>query len=678
MPVRAEATSAVQSERLSIDGRRQAVWLKSAYSASLWEVADTHDATRTAKINFDFLLADGRSLIEVDGLLSTVKEYAWWLRDARFSRIDDSATHANMVRNLMSISHSLTFKGIWSFAHVQPYDLEILIEECQYGLDAVLHASERLQKHLEVLEVNNRNLKLPYGGLPRYIIESSGARTTVIHVEQLLTACNIPLSASTNPRVATVVSNAAQENGLKTHSRKAAKSEVPPFTNITVQALQRWLDPIEQLYSMRRRVEADAIEFRPFPRGAARVAAVKGVGTQRTPTAPPRLVLHLLEHAARWIFDHDRVRLSGPSTRAEALRMATACWILLAAFSARRNEEIDDLRSGCLQAHDEENYWLHIYIEKTLQHKEWIPVPLLVARAVETLETMSARARRQSKTDYLFQWLSPDGKIIRYDIGDHLDDFARLVKVPLHQPLDESPREWHWSPHQFRRFFAVLYFYRYEGASVEALAHHLRHFSLDMTRHYITQDPEVAALWTDVQWGYVGHVARTIVSGERSVGGTVGSRLKKTAQRLTDMFRRKLQIASVDRVAAALTLMMERQGLVLTPKPWITCTCPRTRDAAHAAACRSQQALTKDDVGPDFAKAGPPVCARCRFGMAEGDRLDMIDGEERHLLAAVSSDLRGNALIGRFERERLIDLRHVRGSLYEKAAPFTPRSSEVG
>jgi hypothetical protein len=73
-----------------------------------------------------------------------------------------------------------------------------------------------------------------------------------------------------------------------------------------------------------------------------------------------------------------------------------------------------------------------------------------------------------------------------------------------------------------RRFFAVFYFYRFDGATIETLAHHPRHFNLEITRRYVTQDKEVASLWRDVEWGYMGDVARAIVAGERAVGGPMG------------------------------------------------------------------------------------------------------------------------------------------------------------
>ena len=46
---------------------------------------------------------------------------------------------------------------------------------------------------------------------------------------------------------------------------------------------------------MRRHMEAETIPFKPFPQGAAKVAAVKGIPAERTPILSPRLALYLFE-----------------------------------------------------------------------------------------------------------------------------------------------------------------------------------------------------------------------------------------------------------------------------------------------------------------------------------------------------------------------------------------------
>lgn len=287
------------------------------------------------------------------------------------------------------------------------------------------------------------------------------------------------------------------------------------------------------------------------------------------------------------------------------------------------------------------------------------------------LRYISASARLKTGTSELFQWEAPDGRVATIEVGRYLDDFAKLVGVPTYKARDGKgePWHWHWHPHQFRRFFAVLYFYRFDGASIEALSHHLRHFNIEMTRRYVTMDPEVAALWTDVEWGYMGHIARQIVAGERSVSGAAGERIRKTARRLLDVFRRKLLIVTPDRIAACVVNVMQRKGMVLTPKPWVTCSCPKTRDAAITAACRRSEPSDSKAVGPDFANAGPTVCPKCPHGLIESTRRAHIDGEITHLDAAIASQSRVHTLFGELERGRVIELRSVLDSQYRNLPP---------
>lgn len=261
----------------------------------------------------------------------------------------------------------------------------------------------------------------------------------------------------------------------------------------------------------------------------------------------------------------------------------------------------------------------------------------------------------------LLQWLTPEGAILHLNVGRHLDDFATAVGVPQHTPRGGVPTTWHWAPHQFRRFFAILYFYRFEGASIEVLSHHLRHFSLEMTKRYITEDPEVASIVTDVEWSYMGDVARSIAAGERSVAGSAGAKLKKTARRLIDLLRRKVHVvASIDNVGAALNLVMQRSGMVLTPKPWVTCSCPRTKDAALVAGCRHDSQISDRAVGPDFAQAGPSVCSACPHAIIEGDRQGFIAAEIEHLENVAANDARSGTIFGALERERVVELRQFR------------------
>lgn len=629
----------------TIGDERRAAWLLSDYGSTSWHVSDTHQKERVATIDFDYPLANGRSLLESERLLATVKEYAWWIRDPRFSAIDDAETHKVLVRNLMHLTHRLSLENIQSFSQLVPYDIERLVELCRFGLDSVLDASARIGRHLAAL--------VEGPGLP--VRTREGRSTRLVAAEQIIQGADLPTSCSRLPRVSWRIASCAQAHGL--HVRPVAEEE-PLLVNQTVQALQRWLDPIEQLYAMRRHAKAETLTFKPFPQGAAKVAGVKGVVAERTLTPPPRLVLHLLEGAARRLVEQP---LQVPRTLASVRTMATACWIIIATFTARRLEEINELEDGCLHGDASNGRWLEIYIEKTLQRKEMIPVPLIVEKAVRVLETISADARRNTGDKLLFQWLDNDGRARFIDVARHLDAFAEAVGVPLHNEKGRASEAWHWHPHQFRRFFAILYFYRFDGSSIEALSHHLRHFNLEMTKRYITRDKEVAALWTDVEWGYMGHVARAIVAGERSVSGSAGGRLSKAASRLKDKYQSLLRVALPDAAGTALKLVMMRNGMVLTPKPWVTCSCPRTTDAAAKAACRTGQPAS---VGPDFAKAGPTVCSGCPHAIIEANRERVILDEARHLAAACKVGSRADTLFGEMERARLVDVTLAREAGY--------------
>jgi hypothetical protein len=363
-----------------------------------------------------------------------------------------------------------------------------------------------------------------------------------------------------------------------------------------------------------------------------------------------------------------------PRNAGEAADLATACWILVAAFSARRDKEVLEIEDGCLLGSDEDGWWVRFHIEKTLQRADAVPVPGIVASAIRRLMELSATARAATGEPSIFQWRDGDGVPVRLDPGRRLDHFAALVGTPTHVDRKGRSSAWHWHPHQFRRFFAILYFYRFEGATIEALSHHLRHFSLEMTRRYVTVDPEVAAMWTDVRWGYERRVAVEIVSGT-ATGGGAGDRLRRLAERIRDAIIRKLHVVHPDNLGSALALVMRRQGLVLTPKPWVTCTCPATREGARKAACRRETAGDAADAGPDFARAGPTVCGGCPHAMIADRHRAAVAAEVEHLSSATSGP-RAGTLFGALEAARVAQLEHVAASRYARVAGLPAGSAE--
>ncbi|QDP02904.1 integrase [Thalassotalea sp. PS06] len=134
---------------------------------------------------------------------------------------------------------------------------------------------------------------------------------------------------------------------------------------------------------------------------------------------------------------------------------------------------------------------LTTYSAKVYQASQTFPTTHLVARAIEILEQLSEPLRRETGSDSILEFPT------LYDVGEktdeigsnHLNEFAEFCDVT---PEDEEPFQ--FSEHQFRRLFAMMYYYRYENPDLSTLSWHLRHTDFNMTRKYITDADFQAAM----------------------------------------------------------------------------------------------------------------------------------------------------------------------------------------
>jgi hypothetical protein len=668
-------------------------------------VIDDDNADIYEDISFEYRMSDGRCLTETPRLYSSVKEYAFFVRDGRFSSIATASAHFQTVRLQMAIAHALTLRNIPSYAHLQPADIDELVQELRFGLDGILKAAERVEAFIKALASDPTARAERYKGFP-VARTPQGRSKNMIDSAQLMTLCHLPDSAKMLPRVAWLTADAAVRYGMSPGSKGERPSTLPALENVTCQQLQRSLDCLQVLYSMRNFVKCEAPQAPPFPQGVMKVANAYGVKSKPTPVPPPMLTLHLLEAStkligqdARYILDVlertdsssvregeqalFRFRDAFPAEFAQSLRvlsrekqllrlvamLITACWVIIAAFTARRYEETLALDEASLRGSDEEGWWLHCHISKTTRSKEWLPVPIIVARSFNLLCLISAPARANGASS-LYSWIMPTGlgraKVREISPRLSLNDLASAVGTPMHS-IDGIDSDWHWIPRQFRRFFAVLYFYRFEGADIAILSYFLRHFDIETTRGYLTHDPEAAKFFREVEKDYVRRLADSIADGERVVGGAMGERLKKITKLIKSKLRKHLMVTSS--VGEQLYNVIERGGLVITPKPWTTCTCPRTQLAAKKARCRAGQVITDDTLGPSFADAGPLVCSICKWALLEPAKSKYAVRTEVTLEAAVASGCREGTLFGDLERDNLIELQKLSSGMFGVSNP---------
>lgn len=703
---RAPKESVEGAFRAQVD--RSASWLLSPYEDDQWTVVDI-DGANPKCINFMYRMSDGRYLPEWHDFYQSVKEYAWWSRDEVRGYINDSMTHVSRVIALMSVVHSLSYRGVASLNDVRPHHIDRIVERASWGAEGVLEGRSRIIEYLDGVEQEARRAEdcdapLRDRGLPRYVLPN-GKVTDRIATSEVVARANLPDSTIRLNRVIQPIAVAAERAGLRCQGRI---DEVAP-QRLTETAMTRIIDPLQHIYWLRNVIRAASLPFNPFPDGVYAAVRPYGLPVKRTPTPSPPAALGLLQQAVVWVTAygtsvldleeacHDsrgnpyyyrvahlnqlslRIPTSGvagspwPCTlRRDSVHdeltlfhvvkyLVSACWIVLATFTGRRLTELDRLKVDALHGSDRDGWWIRCYIAKTLKREEDIPVPNVAARAMELLARLSARARSARSDDHVFYWMSPfsdkdEPDCIQLDPSASLDDFARHVSPAMSARSQEANKGWHWTAHQFRRFFAIMYFYIYEDSSLEVLSHHLRHFSLQMTRVYLTRDPEQVPIWLDAEWAYRGDIARAAVAHERTLGGPMGARLRKVARRFSDVLRRRLSVVSPERVSAHVGKFMHRQGLVLMPKPWVTCSCPSSQAGALSARCRRGVSASACVIGPDTSRAGPDVCANCPWAITSPTSRRRVGETRDKLELAVSMCPDGQTVVDILNRARLAEL----------------------
>ena len=395
---------------------------------------------------------------------------------------------------------------------------------------------------------------------------------------------------------------------------------------VTEQTLQRQLLPLDELYQWSEYLESTKFKIKPYLNGSGRVASVLGIKSGRTPSIPAKLAFPFVQEATRWIIDcsdmildvmvndydpehlnallkkHDiELTISEKSDNADSYvskehrnvnklglirLLSTACFIVIGVLSARRKEEINELFADCY-----EDGWLRIYIEKTSQRMDAMPVPPLVGKAIEILKKLSSNARELYDVDSLFVCLNEENKLVEYKPDSYLNRFYEVTIK------DKTGINWKFSPHQFRRFFALIYYHRFDDPALGILSFHLRHFSLDMTVRYITDD-EFGKEMREVGDEWTASFLRDVLAGRRAVGGKAGNKIKKKMSDWAKEFSKKVDVVEREKVVNKMMKYMKRLGATFSQQVWGTiCTCPNNTPYSTYAACKT----TSDH--PDYANA---------------------------------------------------------------------------
>jgi len=598
-----------------------------------WVVASGAGAKEeTEEFTFDIELPDGTKLSSPgnEELFEMAVAYAETVR--LFMPDIGSEVHRQRVVHLLTFFYWLRLHKVKSLTRVTADHIAQYQETAALGREWITQSPQRLVRYLRGVIESGDKLPLAERYRPKLASGKIYEPAGLTGISDRGSLCRAVLD---------YVEKSTELKSLPTLEEILLTQETAPRV-LTYQHVHRILLPIEELWVWRDQLPSANLPHRPFRQGAMKAAIRLGIDPKRTPNIPPHVAFRYLAGAMRWVVDYAPIILSGVERGTELFELqrqlreaglpvdimdshgqiyrrmgkispeglvkvtGAACFALIASLSARRDDEINDLGAGCCTKDDDGNAWLVIYIEKTLQRYDQVPVPDAVRLAIDCLERISCGAREFTKSDSLWQWFNPGSSRVK-----KLRPEAYLnVLAEFNEVFTGTEERWRFAPHQFRRFFALLYFWRFEKADLAALSHHLRHFDLEMTRRYVI-DVEFNRMWKETETEWREHFLREVVEGSRSVGGKAGERLKREAAKLLALYRRKVEVVAPERVVSRLSQLAERWGAEFRQFIWGTiCACPKNTALAAHAKCKGG-----NHVGPNYANARDEFCAQCPFAI---------------------------------------------------------------
>ncbi|CAH2605884.1 conserved protein of unknown function (plasmid) [Rhodovastum atsumiense] len=368
--------------------------------------------------------------------------------------------------------------------------------------------------------------------------------------------------------------------------------------------------------------------------------------------------------------------------------VVTACLVLIGGFSARRGGELDSLQAGCAykDPSGSGNWLMTSYIEKTIRDNAEIPIPAMVAVAVQLLEELSETARERDGTNWLTAIYRPSvtssdkdvdkRSYLRAKLAATLNEFAELVGARK----DDDGNIWHFSAHQLRRGFSIYYYHGNRFSNLDALSRFLRHYDPEMTLRYITEvlhgalmrlreviearsrqaiaegetatsDPiltearaaatslaELAQEHEEVRQEHF--VIRTleVYDGDETPIGQGAATLYDELEDMVAKARRSIRIKGRSNISPneereALITQLRKHAPALYIEPHsgkhAHCRCkPHTpTDLTHAVCLQNKARETgiTDSVRPDFAFASAEDCYGCRHGIAFSENVAVMN-----------------------------------------------------
>lgn len=161
--------------------------------------------------------------------------------------------------------------------------------------------------------------------------------------------------------------------------------------------------------------------------------------------------------------------------------LVTACALVIFAFTARREGEVKGLKVGSI-VEDGGNHYIVFNQEKYNQGERPLPTTRLVQMAVQILERLCSDISDANGNLRLFR-LNNLCTGVEQDAWIDFNAFCEFTGVPA---TDADGNRFEFSDHQFRRFLAMIYWYRFPDPDLPTLTWWMGHLSSEMTMTYLT------------------------------------------------------------------------------------------------------------------------------------------------------------------------------------------------
>ncbi len=174
--------------------------------------------------------------------------------------------------------------------------------------------------------------------------------------------------------------------------------------------------------------------------------------------------------------------------------MFASTYCLVASLSARRRMELGELKCGCVKGHAG-SYELEFALRKSeFAGKRTIvkrPIPNIVARAIFLLEKIHKGLENiQEKSEDPFLFAVPYNlknytatKPSKQSIDRFVNNFCDYISLET----TSNNRRWYPKSHEFRRFFAIVFFWQYKFANLASISWMLGHVDVEHTYAYIRE-----------------------------------------------------------------------------------------------------------------------------------------------------------------------------------------------